>query len=220
MVVGYAMKASREADLAKEGLLNLVPQVGPRTCRARRTAMGVGQGKELVMRPSNILRSVLEMFLPGVQAVTPGLSELCVHVSCVLPHMRVQDGVVFAPLDLSQPLESQLPFHCILHKASDELEYGPPSPPAAAAAAGESAVPTAGRGVGGEGAASASSTGDDGGASGGGAGLLVPRFGPRVRAMAEFVSQQGGRVSLLDPLQSTAKVIRGALMMVGTICNR
>ncbi|PNW85347.1 hypothetical protein CHLRE_03g182100v5 [Chlamydomonas reinhardtii] len=153
VVVGYAMKASREADLAKEGLLNLVPQ----------------------------------------------------------------DGVVFAPLDLSQPLESQLPFHCILHKASDELEYGPPSPPAAAAAAGESAVPTAGRGVGGEGAASASSTGDDGGASGGGAGLLVPRFGPRVRAMAEFVSQQGGRVSLLDPLQSTAKVINRTEL--GRVCD-
>ncbi|GLI69055.1 hypothetical protein VaNZ11_013597, partial [Volvox africanus] len=60
VVVGTAMKASRERDLAREGLLNLVPQ----------------------------------------------------------------DGVVFAPLDLSLPLDQQLPFHAILHKASDELEYG------------------------------------------------------------------------------------------------
>ncbi|GIL73084.1 hypothetical protein Vretimale_4701 [Volvox reticuliferus] len=60
VVVGTAMKASRERDLAREGLLNLVPQ----------------------------------------------------------------DGVVFGPLDLSLPLDQQLPFHAILHKASDELEYG------------------------------------------------------------------------------------------------
>ncbi|KAG2448349.1 hypothetical protein HYH02_006931 [Chlamydomonas schloesseri] len=125
VVVGYAMKASREADLAKEGLLNLVPQ----------------------------------------------------------------DGVVFAPLDLSQALAAQLPFHCILHKASDELEYGPPpSPPPPPAAA-----PRAGDAADGPSAAETS--------------LLVPRFGPRVRAMAEFVSRQGGRVSLVDPLEATAKVI-------------
>lgn len=35
----------------------------------------------------------------------------------------------FAPLDLSYPLERQLPFHAALHKASDELEYGPGGQP-------------------------------------------------------------------------------------------
>ncbi|KAG2442579.1 hypothetical protein HXX76_002664 [Chlamydomonas incerta] len=139
VVVGYAMKASREADLAKEGLLNLVPQ----------------------------------------------------------------DGVVFAPLDLSQPLEAQLPFHCVLHKASDELEYGPSPPPAIGAEPASSTGPHAV-----ETTVAASAAGTDGHSSGaGGAGLLVPRFGPRVQAMAEFVSRQGGRVSLVDPLESTAKVI-------------
>ncbi|PNH04613.1 Inositol-tetrakisphosphate 1-kinase 4 [Tetrabaena socialis] len=66
VVAGYVMKASRERDLAREGLLNLVPQ----------------------------------------------------------------DGLVFAPLAASLPLERQLPFHVLLHKASDELELGPGGAPA------------------------------------------------------------------------------------------
>ncbi|GFR41004.1 hypothetical protein Agub_g1670, partial [Astrephomene gubernaculifera] len=70
LVVGYVMKGSRERDLAREGLINLVPQ----------------------------------------------------------------DGLVFAPLDLSSPplsacLTSQLPFHALLHKASDELVPGPTGAP-------------------------------------------------------------------------------------------
>ncbi|GLC44431.1 hypothetical protein PLESTB_000470400 [Pleodorina starrii] len=115
VVVGTAMKPSRERDLAREGLLNLVPM----------------------------------------------------------------DGVVFAPLDLAHPLESQLPFHAVLHKASDELELGP--------GAGAEADPR-------------------GGGGGGGGGGGVPRFGPRVRALADFAGAHP-EISLVDPLEAAGKVI-------------
>eukprot|EP00798_Chlamydomonas_sp_ICE-L_P002437 gene2437-8761_t len=59
ILVGYAMKASREKELGKHSILSLVPK----------------------------------------------------------------DGVCFVPVDLSRPLEEQLPLDAILHKASDELVH-------------------------------------------------------------------------------------------------
>ena len=41
-----------------------------------------------------------------------------------LLHAVPTDGVCFMPLDLSQPLDQQPAVQVLLHKASDELEYG------------------------------------------------------------------------------------------------
>lgn len=155
-----------------------------------------------------------------------------------------QDGVCFMPLDLSVPLERQLPFHVLLHKASDELEPPPLEP---AAGPGSEAVGTvAPSAAGGSGAGGgvgvvavqttmAPAVAAHGAASSAGEEAVAalppllppggPRFSQRVEAMRLFL-QLHPHVCPVDPLESTAKVttgrwgVGGRLMVLGVLVSR
>lgn len=96
--------------------------------------------------------------------------------------LTLQDGICFAPIDISQPLEAQEPFHAVLHKASDELEMPQRHP-----------EPHSGQQLQGAHSMSVRSL------------SARPQFSSKIKMLQSYLDQHP-EVCVIDPIASAAKV--------------
>lgn len=113
LVVGYVMKASREQAMAK-----CTPQRA--NVEGTTPALHVASRGSVPMPPS-ATKSGAKKNTAGLLSLVP--CSPADHAPAPSPAPALCPRLVFAPLDLGRPLDDQMPFHAILHKASDELEW-------------------------------------------------------------------------------------------------
>ncbi|KAF5827354.1 inositol 1, 3, 4-trisphosphate 5/6-kinase-domain-containing protein [Dunaliella salina] len=128
LVVGYVMKASREQAMAKCTPRNTdvkdttnTNTITTTTAPAPNMACASSGGGSVQPSPPATNTSRAKRSTGGLLSLVPCSPADHAPTPSAVP--TACPRLVFAPLDLGRPLEEQMPFHAILHKASDELEW-------------------------------------------------------------------------------------------------